>query len=73
MSFKNAKKQIEHKKVKLQKFLKSCKPKDRKTGRNATPCRRCGKTEGIINKYGLQYCRQCFRDEAKKLGFKKYD
>ncbi|MCK4714011.1 MAG: 30S ribosomal protein S14, partial [Candidatus Aenigmarchaeota archaeon] len=19
------------------------------------------------------YCRQCFREEAKKLGFKKYD
>ncbi|MBN1897056.1 MAG: 30S ribosomal protein S14 [Candidatus Aenigmarchaeota archaeon] len=53
--------------------MKHNKPRDRKTGRNATQCRVCGKTEGIINKYGLQYCRQCFREEAKKLGFRKYD
>jgi small subunit ribosomal protein S14 len=72
MSFKNAMKQIEHKKVKLAKFLKYCKPKDRKFGRNASPCRKCGKTEGVISKYGLVYCRQCFREEAKRLGFRKY-
>ncbi len=73
MSFKNAMKQIASKKVKLAKFMKHNKPRDRKTGRNATQCRICGKTEGVINKYGLQYCRQCFREEAKKLGFRKYD
>ena len=73
MSFENAKKQIADKPIKLARFLKHCKPKDRKFGRSATPCRSCGKTEGVINKYGLMYCRQCFREEAKKLGFKKYD
>jgi small subunit ribosomal protein S14 len=73
MSFRNAKKQISDKPVKLAKFMKHCKPKDRKAGRNATQCRGCGKTEGVINKYGLMYCRQCFREQAKKLGFKKYD
>lgn len=73
MSFENAKKQILGKPVKLAKFLKFSAPKKRKTGRNATPCRRCGKTEGVINKYSLRYCRQCFREEAKKLGFNKYD
>ncbi|UCD03418.1 MAG: 30S ribosomal protein S14 [Candidatus Aenigmatarchaeota archaeon] len=72
MSFENAKKQILNKPVKLAKFLKHNRSRDRKFGRNATPCRRCGKTEGVINKYGLRYCRQCFREEAKKLGFKKY-
>ena len=72
MSFKNAKKQLVNKPAKLAKFLKFSKPMERKFGRNATPCRSCGKTEGVINKYGLRYCRQCFRDEAKKLGFKKY-
>jgi small subunit ribosomal protein S14 len=73
MSFENAKKQIIGKKVKLAKFLKFSAPKKRRFGRNATQCRRCGKTEGIINKYGLRYCRQCFREEARKLGFKKYN
>jgi len=72
MSFKNAMKQVEGKPAKLARFLRFCKPKDRKTGRNATPCRNCGKTEGVINKYGLRYCRQCFREEAKRLGFRKY-
>ena len=72
MSFENARKQVLEKPVKLQRFLKFCEPKKRKFGRNATPCRKCGKTEGIINKYGLRYCRQCFREEAKRLGFNKY-
>jgi len=73
MTFENAKKQITNKPIKLAKFLKFSAPLERKFGRSATPCRRCGKTEGLINKYGLRYCRQCFREEAKKLGFKKYD
>ena len=72
MSFKNAKKQIEHKKVKLAKFMKHNKPKDRKFGRNAHQCRKCGKTEGVISQYGIVLCRQCFREEAKRLGFRKY-
>ncbi len=72
MSFENAKKQLLNKPIKLAKFLKFSSPKKRDFGRNATPCRRCGKTEGVINKYGLRYCRQCFREEATKLGFNKY-
>ena len=72
MSFENAKKQIASKPVKLAKFLRFSAPKQRKFGRGAEPCRRCGKTNGVIHKYGLNYCRQCFREEAKKLGFKKY-
>ena len=27
---------------------------------------------GIIRKYGMHLCRQCFRDMAPELGFKKY-
>lgn len=72
MSFTNAKKQLAGKPVKMARFMKFCAPKQRKFGRSAAPCRRCGKTEGVVHKYGLQYCRQCFREEAKKLGFKKY-
>ncbi len=72
MTFENAKKQLKGKKVKMDRFMKFNKPKDRKFGRNVTPCRRCGKTEGVINKYGLRYCRQCFREIAEKLGFRKF-
>ena len=72
MTYKNAKKQISGKPIKLARFEKFNKPKERKTGRNITPCRRCGKTEGVINKYGLRYCRQCFREVAAELGFDKY-
>jgi len=37
-------------------------------------CRRCGrKGRGIIRKYGLNLCRQCFREIAPKLGFRKLD
>ncbi len=36
-------------------------------------CRRCGrKGRGIIRKYGLMLCRQCFRELAPKMGWKKY-
>jgi small subunit ribosomal protein S14 len=69
MSFEKSLNQIKDKKVKVARFLKFNSAKKRKFGRSMTPCRRCGKTEGVINKYGLMYCRQCFRDEAKKLGF----
>lgn len=45
----------------------------KKFGRATRRCRKCGRAGmGIIRKYGLYYCRQCFREEAKKVGFKKY-
>jgi small subunit ribosomal protein S14 len=51
--------------------MKSIK-KERKFGLGVRRCRRCGK-HGVIRKYGLMYCRQCFREVATKLGFKKYN
>ena len=72
MSFENAKKQIESKPVKLARFMKFNRSKPRKFGKAMKPCRRCGKTEGIVHKYGLSYCRQCFREIARELGFEKY-
>ena len=35
-------------------------------------CKRCGRHGGVIRKYRLFYCRQCMREIADKLGFKKY-
>ncbi|MEM5814636.1 MAG: 30S ribosomal protein S14 [Candidatus Aenigmatarchaeota archaeon] len=49
------------------------KRKERKTGKGAYICRRCGRTGAVIRKYGLMYCRQCMRDVARSLGFKKYN
>ena len=72
MTFEKAKKQIANKPEKLARFMKFNAPKKRKFGKGTRPCRRCGKRNGVIRKYGLLYCRQCFREEAEKLGFKKY-
>jgi len=46
--------------------------KERRFGAGSRECRRCGRHGAIIRKYGLMYCRQCFREVAKDLGFKKY-
>ncbi len=35
-------------------------------------CERCGRKRGIIRRYGLHLCRQCFREKAEEMGFKKY-
>ncbi len=73
MTFEKSRKQVEGKPGKLSRFNKFCSPKKRKFGKTIHPCRRCGKTSGVIVKYGLVYCRQCFREEAHKLGFRKFN
>ncbi|RME52824.1 30S ribosomal protein S14 [Candidatus Woesearchaeota archaeon] len=65
-------KQLSGKPGKLVKFKKHNAPKERKTGRNVKECRRCGRKGGHIQKYGLQLCRQCFRQHAEDIGFKQY-
>jgi small subunit ribosomal protein S29e len=35
-------------------------------------CQFCGRMDGLIRKYGLQVCRECFREKAEDLGFNKY-
>jgi small subunit ribosomal protein S14 len=65
-------KQLRVKTVKLKKFVKHNAPKERKSGRGTRRCRRCGRIRGHIKKYGLNVCRQCFREIATKLGFKKF-
>ncbi len=49
------------------------KEKRKKFGRGANPCRICGRKEGIVRKYRLYLCRQCFREVAKDIGFRKYN
>ena len=66
-------KQVGHSKAKHSKYLKNNIPKKRAFGANTKKCTRCGRTGGHISKYGLDLCRQCFRETATQLGFKKYD
>ena len=41
-------------------------------GKGSRPCRRCGSYGPIVRSYGLNLCRQCFRENAEALGFRKY-
>ncbi|MGB1587023.1 MAG: 30S ribosomal protein S14 [Thermoplasmatota archaeon] len=36
-------------------------------------CERCDRKRGLVRRYGLNLCRQCFRENARDLGFKKYN
>ncbi|MCP3681148.1 MAG: 30S ribosomal protein S14 [bacterium] len=66
-------KQLKAKPVKLNRYIKHNKPKERKNSVEQKRCVRCGNTRGHISKYGLHLCRRCFREIATKIGFKKYD
>lgn len=46
---------------------------EKKVGKGARQCRRCGSYGPIIRSYGLYICRHCFREVAHDLGFKKYE
>jgi small subunit ribosomal protein S14 len=65
-------KQLKSKPVKLDKFKKHNKPMKRVFGRGSKKCKRCGRKGAHISKYRLNLCRQCFRDIATKIGFKRY-
>ena len=65
-------KQLERKPAVKAKFIKHCKPKERKTGVVTKKCERCGRFGAHISSYGLNLCRQCFREIAVEIGFKKY-
>nr|CCQ18675.1 40S ribosomal protein S29 [Sycon ciliatum] len=43
----------------------------RKYGPGCRSCRRCSNRHGLIRKYGLNLCRQCFRETSKDIGFQK--
>ena len=35
-------------------------------------CQRCGRKQGLVGKYDIYLCRQCFREVSRSMGFKKY-
>ena len=64
--------QIKQKKGKYAKWKKHNVPRERKFGESTKKCIRCGRTGAHISKYTIELCRQCFRESASKLGFKKF-
>jgi len=48
-------------------------PVQRKFGKGSRACIRCGSHGPLIRRYGLYLCRQCFREVAPTLGFRKYN
>ena len=66
-------KQLDAKPAVKAKFIKHCKPQDRKTGISVQKCERCGRFGAHISSYGLNLCRHCFREIAEEIGFKKYN
>ncbi|MEK6959347.1 MAG: 30S ribosomal protein S14 [archaeon] len=36
-------------------------------------CKICGTRKGFLRRYGLNICRRCFKDNAIRLGFAKFD
>ena len=71
--WKNNLKQLRSKPAVMQKYIKHNKPKERKNGIAAYRCERCGRIGAHIKSYGINLCRQCFRETAVELGFKKYN
>lgn len=71
--YKKVFKQLKSKPAKLKKYKKHNAPKKRTTGDMLKKCKNCGRTGGHISKYGIHLCRQCFRDYATQLGFRKYN
>ena len=65
-------KQLNAKPAKKAKYIKHNRPAKRSCGVALRKCRNCGRVRGHIRKYGLNLCRQCFREMAPSLGFKKF-
>ncbi|GJN75251.1 40S ribosomal protein S29 [Purpureocillium lilacinum] len=40
-------------------------------GKGSRSCRVCKHKAGLIRKYDLNLCRQCFREKSKDIGFNK--
>ena len=64
--------QLKFKPAKLKKYKKHNLSKKRELGKANKRWERCDRMGAHISKYNLNLCRQCFREMAKKMGFKKY-
>ena len=71
-NYEKAFKQLDAKPIKKAKYIKFNKPKGRSCGKALKKCKNCGRVGAHISSYALNLCRQCFRDMAPGLGFKKF-
>lgn len=44
----------------------------KKYGPGSRECQRCGTHRAIIRRYGIMFCRRCFREVANDIGFRKF-
>jgi len=44
----------------------------RNYGKDSRACRVCHSKRGVIQKYGMNVCRKCFKENTEIMGFKKY-
>merc|ERR1712083_815845 len=44
----------------------------KKYGQGSRSCRACSNGHGLIRKYGLNMCRQCFHQYAKDIGSRRW-
>ncbi|MBS3074177.1 30S ribosomal protein S14 [Candidatus Pacearchaeota archaeon] len=65
-------KQLKGKQEVADKYIKFNKPRERKFGIASRKCELCGRFGAHISSYNLNLCRQCFREVAEKIGFRKY-
>ena len=71
--YKNILKSIKNKPGKIKKYNKHNVSKKRSCGFAKQRCQLCKRIGGHVGKYGLSLCRQCFRENAQRLGFKKFN
>ncbi|MBZ2164598.1 30S ribosomal protein S14 [Methanobacterium spitsbergense] len=45
----------------------------KKYGKGSRKCSRCNDHSSLVRRYNLMLCRQCFREIAARIGFKKYN
>lgn len=65
--------QLDNKPIIKNKYIKHNSPKKRSCGIALRKCKMCGRNGAFISKYRLHLCRQCFRDIAQIIGFKKFN
>ncbi|MGC8516381.1 MAG: 30S ribosomal protein S14 [Candidatus Acidifodinimicrobium sp.] len=63
---------LQNKPVKRARMMRFNKPKERPYGLGKNRCVRCNRHEAHIKIHGLNYCRECFKEVSKEMGFKKY-
>ncbi|RQD83779.1 MAG: 30S ribosomal protein S14 [Methanocalculus sp. MSAO_Arc2] len=43
----------------------------KKPAYGSNKCQMCGRKQGLVRRYNILFCRQCFRAWAPTMGFKK--